>query len=175
MRREAFEKAGNYDDRSCPRATPRTMSGCCGSAGSGRSALSGSHCQHQEGRPVLVPRAGRGRRRGAGIRAAHAPRDPGVTAWARPHPRSDRLARANLGQRREALTWIARSASRWPLAPQSGLALVQVIARVDPAAAALGTDGRSWPVLSLSATSAIVCRTAWTHDDEPTYCRLWPL
>ena len=37
-----------------------------------------------------------------------------------------------LGQRREALTWIARSASRWPLAPQSGLALVQVIARVDP-------------------------------------------
>ena len=37
------------------------------------------------------------------------------------------FAEANLGHRREALTWVRRSLSRWPLAPQAGLALVQVV------------------------------------------------
>jgi glycosyltransferase involved in cell wall biosynthesis len=42
------------------------------------------------------------------------------------------FAEANLGHRREALTWIGRSLRRWPLAPQAGLALVQVVFDVDP-------------------------------------------
>jgi glycosyltransferase involved in cell wall biosynthesis len=42
------------------------------------------------------------------------------------------VAKANLGERREALTWIARSLSRWPVAPQAGLAVLQVVFRVDP-------------------------------------------
>jgi len=42
------------------------------------------------------------------------------------------LAKANAGERREAMTWIARSLSRWPVAPQAGLAVLQVVFRIDP-------------------------------------------
>lgn len=42
------------------------------------------------------------------------------------------FATANSGQRREALRWVGRSLSRWPLAPQAVLALVAVTCRVDP-------------------------------------------
>lgn len=42
------------------------------------------------------------------------------------------FARANAGRRREALRLIARSMSRWPLAPQAGLALLQVTFPTDP-------------------------------------------
>ena len=42
------------------------------------------------------------------------------------------FAKASLGERRAALTWIGRSLSRWPAAPQAGLALVQVVLGVDP-------------------------------------------
>ncbi len=42
------------------------------------------------------------------------------------------FAEASLGKRRESLRWIGRSLTRWPLAPQAGLALVQVVFQVDP-------------------------------------------
>ena len=42
------------------------------------------------------------------------------------------FARATLGERKESARWIRRSVSRWPLAPQAGLALVQVSLGVDP-------------------------------------------
>jgi glycosyltransferase involved in cell wall biosynthesis len=42
------------------------------------------------------------------------------------------FARANQGQQREALRLIGQSLSRWPLAPQAGLALFQVTFRADP-------------------------------------------
>jgi len=42
------------------------------------------------------------------------------------------VAKANLGERRASMTWAARSLSRWPVAPQAGLAVVQVVFRVDP-------------------------------------------
>lgn len=42
------------------------------------------------------------------------------------------FARASLGDRRNALRWIWRSLSRSPVAPQAGLALVQVSCGVDP-------------------------------------------
>ncbi|MFZ0323047.1 MAG: glycosyltransferase family 2 protein [Actinomycetes bacterium] len=42
------------------------------------------------------------------------------------------FARANLGERREALSLIEKSLLRWPLAPQAGLALFQVTFRSDP-------------------------------------------
>ena len=42
------------------------------------------------------------------------------------------FAEASLGERREALRWVGRSLCRWPLAPQAGLALVQVVFAVDP-------------------------------------------
>ena len=42
------------------------------------------------------------------------------------------VAKANLGERRESLTWIARSLARWPLAPQAALAVLQVVFRIDP-------------------------------------------
>lgn len=42
------------------------------------------------------------------------------------------FARASLGQRRASARWIARSLGRWPLAPQAGIALAQVLLPVDP-------------------------------------------
>jgi glycosyltransferase involved in cell wall biosynthesis len=42
------------------------------------------------------------------------------------------FARANLGQRRDATRWLLRSMGRWPLSPQAGLALFQLVFRVDP-------------------------------------------
>lgn len=42
------------------------------------------------------------------------------------------FAKANQGDRREALRYVGRSLSRWPLAPQAGLALFQVTFRTDP-------------------------------------------
>jgi glycosyltransferase involved in cell wall biosynthesis len=42
------------------------------------------------------------------------------------------VAKANLGERREAMRWIARSLLRWPVAPQAGLAVLQVVFRIDP-------------------------------------------
>lgn len=42
------------------------------------------------------------------------------------------FAEANLGDRREAMRWVGRSLSRWPFAPQAGLALVQVVFAFDP-------------------------------------------
>ena len=42
------------------------------------------------------------------------------------------FAKASLGERREALRWARRSLSRWPAAPQAGLALFQTVCGVDP-------------------------------------------
>lgn len=42
------------------------------------------------------------------------------------------FAKASLGERREALRWAGRSLVRWPVAPQAGLALVQVTTGSDP-------------------------------------------
>jgi hypothetical protein len=42
------------------------------------------------------------------------------------------FAEASLGHRKEALRWAGRSLVRWPLAPQAGLALVQVVFAFDP-------------------------------------------
>ncbi len=42
------------------------------------------------------------------------------------------FAEASLGHRREALAWAGRSLSRWPIAPQALLALVQVVFAFDP-------------------------------------------
>lgn len=42
------------------------------------------------------------------------------------------FAKASLGHRREALTWLGRSVRRFPLAPQAGLALAQVVTGGDP-------------------------------------------
>lgn len=42
------------------------------------------------------------------------------------------FAKASLGDRRLALRWVGRSLRRWPLAPQAGLALVQIVGGRDP-------------------------------------------
>ncbi len=42
------------------------------------------------------------------------------------------FAKATLGERREALRYVVRSLSRWPLAPQALLALFQIVTRVYP-------------------------------------------
>lgn len=42
------------------------------------------------------------------------------------------FARASLGERRAALGWIRKAVLRFPVAPQAGLALVQVVGRGDP-------------------------------------------
>lgn len=42
------------------------------------------------------------------------------------------FAEASLGNRREALAWAGRSLSRWPIAPQALLAVVQVLFAFDP-------------------------------------------
>ena len=42
------------------------------------------------------------------------------------------FARASLGQRREALHCVGTAMVRWPLAPQAGLALFQIVFRADP-------------------------------------------
>lgn len=42
------------------------------------------------------------------------------------------FAKASLGERREALHWVGQSLSRWPVAPQAGLALVQITTGSDP-------------------------------------------
>lgn len=42
------------------------------------------------------------------------------------------FAKASMGERREAVRWILRSLVRWPLAPQAGLAVLQVATGADP-------------------------------------------
>ncbi len=42
------------------------------------------------------------------------------------------FAEASLGHRKEAWRWIGRSLSRWPFAPQAGMAAVQTVFDVDP-------------------------------------------
>ena len=42
------------------------------------------------------------------------------------------FARASLGERRAALSWVGRSVRRFPLAPQAALALAQVVTGGDP-------------------------------------------
>jgi glycosyltransferase involved in cell wall biosynthesis len=62
-------------------------------------------------------------------------RHPEIHASRRGHARilgQIAVAKANLGERRQSLTWIARSLSRWPVAPQAGLAVLQVVFRIDP-------------------------------------------
>ncbi len=60
---------------------------------------------------------------------------PEIAASRRGHARilgQIAFAEATLGRRREALRWARRSLSRWPVAPQAGLALFQVTCGVDP-------------------------------------------
>ena len=149
MRREAFEKAGNYDDQ-LPASYAEDYEWLLrvsrfGTIGVVRKPLANIK---KDGQSWFRERAEVVAEALEYVLRTH----PEIRESRRGHARilgQIALRAPVLGQRREALTWIARSASRWPLAPQSGLALVQVIARVDPAAAALGTDGRSWPVPSL--------------------------
>ncbi len=42
------------------------------------------------------------------------------------------FAKASLGRRREAVRWVLRSLARWPLAPQAGLAIFQIVTGADP-------------------------------------------
>ena len=71
------------------------------------------------------------------------PRDPVLRAGARPHPRPDRLRRGQPRPPSGGPHVGAQSLSRWPLAPQAGLALVQVVFAVDPAAPPLRPTGRT--------------------------------
>lgn len=41
------------------------------------------------------------------------------------------FAKASLGQRRDAVRWVARSLVRWPVAPQAGLAIILLVFRAD--------------------------------------------
>ena len=62
-------------------------------------------------------------------------RHPELTTSRRGHARilgQIAFAHAGTGERREAMRWIGRSVRRFPLAPQAGLALVQVARRGDP-------------------------------------------
>ena len=60
---------------------------------------------------------------------------PELTASRRGHARvlgQIAFAHASLGDRTEALRWVRAALSRWPLAPQAHLALVQVATGADP-------------------------------------------
>lgn len=132
MRREVFDRIGGYDEE-LPQGYAEDYewllrASALGPIGVVREPLANIK---KDGQSWFRERAGVTAQGLEHLLAAH----PELKSSRRGHARilgQIACAHATLGDRRAASRWLVRSLSRWPLAPQAGLALSQVLFRIDP-------------------------------------------